>query len=182
MIVSLASVGCLHKISRPPAVVGGVGTIIVNAIKCHSRRSWRHIGIETGKIQPALTNRNATTAIIEESGIPWIPASIEHRRPYPIERMPRQAMCTVPVAASAFAARCAFPGTKIAAQNRCVDSTVAATAPIRAFVVVAEADDSPSSESLAGDINTPGHGGLLERLPGQVTGRRSRAVPLRILA
>jgi len=42
--------------------------------------------------------------------------------------------------------------------------------------------DYPVSKSLSGNINEFGHAGLLYRHVGQVTGRRLRAVPLRILA
>lgn len=79
----LTGVAMLLKVSRPPAVIGRVGTIVVDAVKGVSRTRLRpHIRREGFKgTQPAFTNRDASASVVWKSLPVWIKTSLLHRLP-----------------------------------------------------------------------------------------------------
>lgn len=86
LIASLVST--LLTPSSPRAIIRAISCVIVFSLQCQSIRLDSHIGVEVGKVLPAVTNLNASSSIIVVSNVFGIVAPFEHITPtHPFSRM-----------------------------------------------------------------------------------------------
>jgi len=71
----------LEPFTSPTAVLGGIMTVIINAVYGHTLRWYSHIINEILKGMPPLTNLNTPTAIIRPTFMVWVVTALMHRLP-----------------------------------------------------------------------------------------------------
>lgn len=162
----MATVRSLFGIGRPPAVSGGVGPAVVDAFQCQALAGGQpHVGSENRKVVPARIDDDASTSVVFVGRASRVIAAVSHRCPYPVQFGVAIAMgAAVLGARHAASAPFAFAGTQISGQDFFLSSTITVAYPVRAFIGVAIGDDGPAAETLAGKVNTNGHGSLSKRL------------------
>lgn len=80
---SFPRVAVLLSISGPATIFRRVRTVVVNAVQ-RVAAIWArpHVGVEGFKrVKPALTNRNASSAVIGVALPSWVEATLSHRAP-----------------------------------------------------------------------------------------------------
>ena len=71
----------LLRARRPSAVAGFVIAVIVDAVECHSGRSFSHISSEVLELQPAFADSYSATAVKRVGGVPGVEATRDHPAP-----------------------------------------------------------------------------------------------------
>lgn len=148
---------------RPSAIVGSIGTVIVDTLDRQSRRRFAHIlnkGLET--ITPALANRDAAAAVVLKSLVVRIETSLLHRRPA-FEGARAAASMRASESAKLFSME-AFAANDLSADesvpaNDLFGSAVAAAKPASpsVFIHVREADHGQPPEALTSDVSKLWH-------------------------
>ncbi len=79
--VQVGSVQILLAARRPAAILGAIGSVVVNAVKARALGTLPHVLKERLKRTPARTDRDASLTIQVISDVVGIPASLSHRVP-----------------------------------------------------------------------------------------------------
>jgi hypothetical protein len=83
LVDRLASIGLLLAAVFPFAVFRRIGTIVIDAAKSHSGRTFAHIRKEIfERIPPSITNGDSTSAITWKAGLARAIATVFHRSPH----------------------------------------------------------------------------------------------------
>lgn len=77
----------------PPAVLGRVRTIVVDALKCHASRPGLQIADESLNIVPAFGHCDSASAVPFEHRVLRVVTAAHHLAPHGVERVTAEAMC-----------------------------------------------------------------------------------------
>lgn len=157
----------------PPAIRGGVGAIVVDALKSHTRGAFSHIHHKRGKIFPARIDHNSAPAIVRKRGLAGIVAARSHVGPKIVERMvfPLSGQAVLDASAGLLvfqtAARDLPSAAKGGASHNSSLSAIAAARPqICAVPPPSDSQNCQPSEALAGQINHLWHKALCRNIRG----------------
>jgi hypothetical protein len=140
----------------PSAVVGGVGTVIVDAVQRQAIRTAAHIRQEVLKGFPAVTDLNPSASVQGVRRIAWIQAPILHRSPHEVFRGAGESVlsCLLETSAASFGALfdlSAF-GSKHASAH-----TTAGVDVRMPMVDVRQAENLDTVECVAGNVDMCRH-------------------------
>jgi hypothetical protein len=144
--------------SRPAAITGGVGSIIVGAVKAMiRRRPASHVGEKIRIVLPTSGNRNSSSAVSWKIFAARIIATAAHRRPsFPFWRFPIAVTSVFAANSQVFLTAAGLNSSrlKVASLNDVVATANATTKPIRdAFFNASQGNDSQKIELPAGQVN-----------------------------
>lgn len=74
----------LREPVRPPAVLGRVVAVVVNAVDGEAGRAAPHVGEEVLEHKPTFANFDTPSAVMTELPVPFIVATREHAGPYTV--------------------------------------------------------------------------------------------------
>lgn len=82
------SISRLLDHAGPAAIFRRIRAVIVDAVDGITRWAFSHVGNEIGEGAPPLANRDSATAVMFPARLFRVHASLPHRRPHDIQRMP----------------------------------------------------------------------------------------------
>lgn len=183
-----AAVFPLLASSSPTAVVGGIGSVVVNPVEGETPWTTAHVGKERVKGLPAAAHLDASAAIVFELGVGTVLASSLHRTPYVVFRSVRHAV-TREARYSLFRAKASTatgsPAAKVCKPHGKHLAAITRTRPHR-FTARCRGlgNDREPSEALSRDVYFGGHSQIIShtatesKWATQVKGRATRLAEL----
>jgi hypothetical protein len=169
----------------PSAVVRSVRTVVVDPLDGQPRRRFTHVCKESLKaVTPAVTDRNAATAVVLEPLVLGVEATLFHRCPaFEAARAPAS-MCS-DAGAQRFTMKTAATDCQasghVSHRDGFLDATVAPAEPNGSleFVSMQKANGDEAAKTPSGDIFECGHNGSPRELSCQEAARRFSGGPSR---
>ncbi len=152
---SVSRLGCARS---PNAIRFYIAAIVIDALKCVSRRARPHVGIKPRELPPFGANNNAASAIIVKVGVLGVrhaldhvaPASVFARRPESVGGLPSGGQFRSQASAGQ-----RFSRSKTLAKRACLPSAVARTNPsgMSSGSALTSAHNYEPAEAPPGQVN-----------------------------
>lgn len=144
----VATIAALNDRRRPTAILRAVRSIVVDAVKGHSRRAWPHVCDECVKgFSPTIADIDSTSTVHRIPLVPWITTAVFHTLPCAVF-----VRCGASFLASTSAVRGALTG-EVLRRHGYSSAAFAATFPEHVSAeTVNWTDSSQTSEPMSSEV------------------------------